>query len=78
MEIFGNKKTPKNPKNPIPNIIIKIYRDACKYTAYFPNLESPKKGRSRFVGSFSFWTFLKNRKMSILQKRLLKFAKKRA
>ena len=43
-----------------------------------PNLESPKKGRSRFVGSFSFWTFLKNRKMSILQKRLLKFAKKRA
>ena len=43
-----------------------------------PNLESPKKGHSRFVGSFSFWTFLKNRKMSILQKRLLKFGKKRA
>ena len=43
-----------------------------------PKFGPPKKGYSRFVGGFSFWTFLKNRKMSILQKRLPKFVKKRA
>lgn len=41
------------------NIVIKIFLFVYKYTAYFPKLGSQKKGRSRFVGSFSFWTFLK-------------------
>jgi hypothetical protein len=57
MEIFGNKKTQKNPKNPKPNIIIKIYRDACKYTAYFQKWDPKKKVDLDSLAVFHFGHF---------------------
>jgi hypothetical protein len=57
MEIFGNKKTQKTPKNPKPNIIIKIYIDACKYTAYFQNWDPKKKADLDSLAVFDFGHF---------------------
>ena len=57
MEIIGNKKTQKTPKNPKPNIIINIYIDACKYTAYFQNWDPKKKADLDSLAVFDFGHF---------------------